>query len=131
VTSPQQRVFIFGAEPEVLFYARRLSATRYIFLFPLYGPYRSIREKQMAAAAEIQRASPSAAVYVPNALFFNPDNDQYFTEWSMSYLQENFSADAWLIKETETSAAIVPAKPDLPPPHHLLGAIFVKKPSAP
>jgi 4-amino-4-deoxy-L-arabinose transferase-like glycosyltransferase len=131
VTSLDQRVFVFGAEPELLFYARRLSATRYIFLFPLYGPYRNIREKQTAAATEIQRASPSAAVYVPNALFFNPDSDQYFTEWSMSYLQENFSPDTWLIKETETSAAIVPAKPDLPPPHHLLGAIFVKKPSAP
>jgi 4-amino-4-deoxy-L-arabinose transferase-like glycosyltransferase len=35
ITRPDDRVFIFGAEPEVLFYARRVSATRYIFLFPL------------------------------------------------------------------------------------------------
>ncbi len=38
-TGADDRVFVFGAEPEVLFYARRVSATRYIFLFPLYGPY--------------------------------------------------------------------------------------------
>ncbi len=131
VTSPEQRVFIFGAEPELLFYARRVSATRYIFLFPLYGPYQNIREKQLAAAEEIQRASPAAAVYVPNALFFNEGNDQYFTDWSLSYLKENFSPDTWLIKETETSADIVLAKPDLPQPHHLLGAILVKKTSEP
>jgi hypothetical protein len=45
-----------------LFYARRPSATRYIFLFPLYGPYESAGERQMAAAKEIERAQPLAAV---------------------------------------------------------------------
>ncbi|HST30372.1 MAG TPA: glycosyltransferase family 39 protein [Chthoniobacterales bacterium] len=131
LTSPDQRVFIFGAEPEVLFYARRISATRYIFLFPLYGPYRDIREKQIATTDEIQQAAPAAAVYVPNAMFFNPGTDQYFTEWSMSYFAKNFSADTWLIKETEDRARPVAAWPNLPPPHHLLGAIFVKKPMVP
>jgi hypothetical protein len=129
VTSSEQRVFVFGAEPELLFYARRLSATRYIFLFPLYGPYRNAREKQVETAGEIQRAAPAAAVYVPNDLFFSPDSDQYFTEWSLSYLAESFSPDTWLIKETESMASIVPARPELPPPHNLLGAIFIKKPA--
>ena len=130
VTSPDQRVFAFGAEPEVLFYARRVSATRYIFLFPLYGPYRNIREKQVATTEEIQRASPATAVYVPNDLFFSPGTDQFFTEWSLSYFKEDFVVDTWLIKETETRAAVVAAWPHLPPPHNLLGAIFVKKPLA-
>jgi hypothetical protein len=130
ITMPGQRVFVFGAEPEVLFYARRVSATRYIFLFPLYGPYRNVREKQIAVADEIQRAAPTAAVYVPNALFFNPDTDQFFTEWSLRYLQENFAPDTWLIKESEGTAGIVRAQPDLPPPHDLLGVIFVRKATA-
>ena len=130
VTSPDQRVFAFGAEPEVLFYAQRVSATRYIFLFPLYGPYRNIREKQTATTEEIQRNSPGAAAYIPNDLFFSPGTDQFFTEWSLSYFKEQFAVDTWLIKETETQAGIVAAWPNLPPPHNLLGAIFVKKPSA-
>ena len=127
ITSPDQRVFAFGAEPEVLFYAQRVSATRYIFLFPLYGPYRNIREKQTATTEEIQRNSPAAAVYVPNGLFFNAGTDQFFTEWSLAYFKKHFVADTWLIKETETRAACVAAWPNLPPPH-LLGAIFAKKP---
>ena len=114
----------------MLFYARRVSATRYIFLFPLYGPYRNIREKQVATTEEIQRASPATAVYVPNDLFFNAGSDQFFTEWSLSYFKEDFVVDTWLIKETETRAAVVAAWPHLPPPHNLLGAIFVKKPLA-
>jgi len=131
VTSADQRVFVFGAEPELLFYAQRISATRYIFLFPLYGPYRNAHEKQIAAADEIQQAAPAAVVYVPNDLFFSSNSDQYFTKWSLSYLQENFFPDTWLIKETETAAALVPARSDLPPPDHLLGAILVKKASMP
>ncbi|HEY6071385.1 MAG TPA: glycosyltransferase family 39 protein [Chthoniobacterales bacterium] len=131
ITTVDQRVFAFGAEPELLFYARRVSATRYIFLFPLYGPYRNIREKQVAVTEEIQRNSPAAAVYVPNGLFFAEGTDQYFTEWCLSYFKDSFAVDTWLIKETETSAAIVPARPDLPPPHQLLGAIFVKKSGTP
>ena len=131
VTSIDQRVFAFGAEPELLFYAQRVSAARYIFLFPLFGPYRNIHEKQTATTEEIRRNSPAVAVYVPNELFFNPGSDQYFTEWSLSYLRDNFSPDTWLIKETETRAGIVPARPDLPPPDQLLGAIFVKKTSVP
>lgn len=131
VTSSEQRVFVFGAEPELLFYAQRVSATRYIFLFPLYGPYRNAREKQIAAADEIQRVAPAAAVYVPNDLFFNPGSDQYFTDWSLSYLQQNFYPDTWLIKQSPAIAQIVRAEPNSPAPERFLGAILVKKPSAP
>jgi hypothetical protein len=131
VTSSEQRVFVFGAEPELLFYARRVSATRYIFLFPLYGPYRNAREKQMAAADEIQRAAPAAAVYVPNDLFFNPGSDQYFTDWSLSYLQQTFQLNTWLIKQSATTAQIVRAEPSSPEPERFLGAILVKKANAP
>jgi hypothetical protein len=96
VTPPAASVFIFGAEPELLFYAHRRSATRYIFLFPLYGPYSNAREKQMAAALEIERAQPSTAVYLPNGLFFTSGADQYFTEWSFFYLRDNFIIDTSL-----------------------------------
>jgi 4-amino-4-deoxy-L-arabinose transferase-like glycosyltransferase len=128
VTSSVQRVFVFGAEPELLFYARRVSATRYIFLFPLYGPYRNARERQIAAADEIQHAAPTAAVYLPNDLFFNPGSDQYFTDWSLSYLQQNFYPDTWLIKQSPTMAQIMRAEPNSSgPPEGALGALFVKK----
>jgi 4-amino-4-deoxy-L-arabinose transferase-like glycosyltransferase len=131
VTSSEQRVFVFGAEPELLFYAQRVSATRYIFLFPLYGPYRNARQKQIAAVDEIQRVAPTAAAYVPNDLFFNPGNDQYFTEWSLSYLQQNFYPDTWLIKQSPTTAQVVRAEANSTEPERFLGAILVKKAGAP
>jgi hypothetical protein len=135
VTPPEARVFIFGAEPELLFYAHRPSATRYIFLFPLYGPYGSAREKQTAAAAEIERAQPSTAVYLPNALFFVGVTDQYFTDWSVSYLRDNFYAYTWLTTDEFGATRILQVaaggdSDSLPRGQQLIGAILVRNPAA-
>jgi 4-amino-4-deoxy-L-arabinose transferase-like glycosyltransferase len=136
VTPPEKSVFIFGAEPELLFYARRPSATRYIFLFPLYGPYSNTREKQITAVREVESAQPSTAVYLPNALFFVSGTDQYFTEWSLSYLQDNFYIDTSLSADEFGAARIVKSasgeKSDsLARGEELIGAILVRKPTGP
>jgi hypothetical protein len=129
VSPADGRVFIFGAEPELLFYARRASATRYIFLFPLYGPYRNALEEQKATANEILQAQPSAAVYLPNNLFFAPGSEQHFTQWSLSYLKKDFDADTLLTKDASGTPHIVSA-PSPPPGQRVLGAILVKKPGS-
>ena len=97
VTPPKKPIFIFGSEPELLFYAHRPSATRYIFLFPLYGPYGNAREKQLAAAAEVENANPPTTVYFANLLFFTAGTDQSFTHWTRSYMEKNFYIDTLLI----------------------------------
>jgi hypothetical protein len=102
ITKPDDRVFVFGAEPELLFYAHRVSATRYIFLFPLYGAYRDALEKQIATAGEITRAWPAAALYLPVSFFFLPGSQQYFTQWSQDYLRRNFHVDAYLTIDPRT-----------------------------
>jgi 4-amino-4-deoxy-L-arabinose transferase-like glycosyltransferase len=135
VTPPEAPVFIFGAEPELLFYAQRRSATRYIFLFPLYGPYRTARERQIATAVEIERAQPPTAVYMPNALFFVSGTEQYFTEWSVSYMQDNFYVDTWLISGEFGAARILDAAAhrnfdSFPTGEQLIAAILVRKPNS-
>jgi hypothetical protein len=130
-TPPEARVFIFGAEPELFFYAHRPSATRYIFLFPLYGPYGNTREKQLAAAKEVENAQPLTAIYLPNALFFVAGTDQYFTEWSLSYLKDNFYTDTWLTVD-ESGARVVKASSggesdSALGEQQLVGAILVRK----
>jgi hypothetical protein len=134
ITSPEKPVFIFGAEPELLFYSHRPSATRYIFLFPLYGPYSNTHERQVAAAQEVERAHPSTVVYLPNALFFVSETDQYFTEWSFFYLRDNFYLDTSLTAEESGAVRIdrvtENAKTDsLATERQLIGAILVRKPT--
>jgi 4-amino-4-deoxy-L-arabinose transferase-like glycosyltransferase len=113
VTPPKRPIFIFGSEPELLFYAHRPSATRYIFLFPLYGPYGNAREKQLAAAAEVEHANPPTIVYFPNLLFFTSGTDQYFTNWSRSYAEQNFYIDTLLIAGEFGAAQMVNVASDV------------------
>jgi len=45
-SDPEDSVFILGSEPEILFYAQRKSATRYIFFYPLMTCYQGVRADQ-------------------------------------------------------------------------------------
>jgi 4-amino-4-deoxy-L-arabinose transferase-like glycosyltransferase len=133
LTPPDKRVFVFGAEPELLFYARRASATRYIFLFPLYGPYGNARAKQLAAAAEVESANPPTAVYFPNLLFFTSGTDQYFTDWSRSYMEQNFYVDTLLIAGEFGTAQMLNGASDVQSDvsaarEAVIGAILVRRP---
>jgi hypothetical protein len=134
ITQPDDRVFVFGAEPEVLFYSRRVSATRYIFLFPLYGPYKDALEKQAATAKEITANAPAAALYLPNGLFFERGAEQYFTRWSESYLNDNFQADTCLTVDSANRFKVIFGEsnqpPSIPQEQQLVGVVFVKAKNA-
>ncbi len=137
VTPENKPVFIFGSEPELLFYAHRRSATRYIFLFPLYGPYGNARVKQLEAAAEVERADPPTVVYFPNLLFFTSGTDQYFTDWSRSYMDQNFSVHTLLIADESGTAQMLNvasgAQADVSQARQaVIGAILIRQsPAAP
>lgn len=133
-TAAEDRVFVFGAEPEVLFYARRVSATRYIFLFPLYGPYADAREKQAAAAEEVAAAHPAAAILIPNRLFNSPGAEPFFTGWSRSYIQKHFTLDTCLTVDRQDIYHLVAAhggQAMIASGQKLLGGLFVRNRAAP
>lgn len=61
-THPDETVFVFGSEPQILFEAQRRSATRYILLYPLFGPFLDARDRQREALAEVRAARPAFIV---------------------------------------------------------------------
>jgi hypothetical protein len=98
VSEPEDTVFLFGTEPELLFYARRVSATRYIHLFPLFGPYPGALERQRGVAAEVARAQPAVLVWIPNAMFFVEGAPQFLTRWFRRFSAQHYrphAAIAW------------------------------------
>jgi hypothetical protein len=107
ITKPDDTVFIFGADTEILFYAQRVSATRYIFLFPLYGPYSDARLKQIVVANEIVRSAPAVVLFMPNGLFFAPDAEQFFTHWTQGYVTQDFRIDSCLAFDPSGRTVVV------------------------
>jgi hypothetical protein len=61
---PDESVFIVGSEPQILFHARRRSASRYIFFYPLTGDYPDARERQQEVIDEVRAARPRYVVWV-------------------------------------------------------------------
>lgn len=62
LTSPADRVFVAGSEPQILFYANRLSPTRFVILYPLMIPTPLAVGYQQEAEGELERHPPKVIV---------------------------------------------------------------------
>jgi hypothetical protein len=67
-SAPDETVFVFGSEPEILFYANRRSASRYIFAYPLMTPFPDTRDRQASVIRELTAAPPRFIVTISTKL---------------------------------------------------------------
>ncbi len=77
-STSDDKVFVFGSEPQILFYAERKSASRYIFVYPLMGNSNDARERQLSVIADLRREMPKFIVWVhvPTSFAAAPDSPQ-------------------------------------------------------
>jgi hypothetical protein len=106
-SNPSARIAVLGSEPEIYFYARRPSATGYIYTYPLMEkqPYASFMQNEMIS--EIETARPEFVVLVkfPRSWLRGPDSDKHILEWMMQYVREQYDvvgvADLQSLDHTE------------------------------
>jgi hypothetical protein len=135
LSEPDDSVFLFGAEPELLFYARRTSATRYIYLFPLFGPFPDARERQQGVIDEVSSARPSVMVWLPNRMFFKKGAPQLLTSWFRRFSAREYRIHAFRIKVEDGGVELLRVPEGLTPSAVLRGrrptaTIFVRKDAA-
>jgi hypothetical protein len=99
LTDPEDTVFVYGAEAELFFYAQRRSASRYIFLFPLFGRYDDALARQKSVIEEIRRERPAVIVKVATAQFFGPSVEQELTFWLADHVEANYRQHAVVAAE--------------------------------
>jgi hypothetical protein len=126
LTDSDDSVFIFGTEPELLFYARRTSATRYIYLFPLFGPFPDARVRQHGVIDEIASARPSVLVWLPNLMFFRKGAPQVLTNWFERFSARDYRVHAFRVNVEGGGMKLVRVAKDLDPNAVLRG----RKPTA-
>jgi 4-amino-4-deoxy-L-arabinose transferase-like glycosyltransferase len=115
LTGPDERIFVFGAEPELYFHARRLSASRYIFLFPLYGDFPQAEGRQAEVIAELERSPPAVIVWIPNRMFYTPGSPQRLTEWTTRTVDGQYRLHAWAAVEGASRGVVTRLGPDEDP----------------
>lgn len=72
---PSDRVLILGSEPQILFHAHRRSATRYVIMYPLFGPYADALRRQEEVLRELAASPPEWIVEVQLWSSRTPDAD--------------------------------------------------------
>ena len=91
-SSPTDRIAVLGSEPEICFYARRLSATGHIYMYGLmeHQPYAATMQRQ--AIREIERSAPQWLVFVNATTSWNmrPDSEPGLFEWYPRYLDQHY-----------------------------------------
>ena len=87
------RVAVIGSEPEIYFYARRHSATGYIFTYPLMEPQPYALAMQYEMAREIESARPEYLIYVPyqTSWLQQPGSSHYLAGWLEAYVGKHYT----------------------------------------
>ena len=112
VTTPDDEVFVYGSEAQLFFYAQRRSASRYIFLFPLFGRYADALERQQSVIDEIRRERPAVILSAPVAQFFGPGLEQELTFWLEDYIEANYRLHAIVVGDRGKRGRILRATDD-------------------
>ncbi len=92
-TGPDDRIAVIGSEPQIYFYSRRRSATRFIYMYPLMELHDYAAEMQKEMIAEIEQAKPKYMVFVRVSASWltRPDSVKLIFEWFNSYCPEYYS----------------------------------------
>lgn len=112
-STPEDRVFIYGSEPQLLFYAKRPSASRYIFVYPLTMPLPAAAARQREALAEIDAARPRFVVgsFVRTSTLVQPGTPPELASGLRERLERDYEVAAVVPFAADRSARILEGKP--------------------
>ncbi|HEV7923286.1 MAG TPA: glycosyltransferase family 39 protein [Thermoanaerobaculia bacterium] len=91
-TRPEERIAVLGSEPEIFFYAKRKSATGYIYTYALTERQPFATKMTDEYIAEVENAKPRYVVMVSSAQswLMRPDADKRISEWMLRHLRHGY-----------------------------------------
>lgn len=112
-SAPGERVFIYGSEPELLFYAARESASRYMFVYPLTMPLAAAAARQQEALAELDATPPRflVGVFVRTSLLEQPGTPPALKRGLRERIERDYEVAAVVPFAADRSARILAGKP--------------------
>jgi hypothetical protein len=94
-TTPHDRIAVLGSEPQMLFYAHRLSATGYLYLYPLVEPNPLGPEMRQELIQEVTEANPKYIVWidVPASWTFRVAAATPIVQWARQLIESRYTLD--------------------------------------
>ena len=128
-SNKNDQIAILGSEPEILFYSRRISASGYIYMYPLMEIQPFALQMQKEMVLEIESAKPKYLIFVniSSSWLARPGSHQLLLKWLNGYLKKYYtlhgSVTLFKNKTIYHWAPKIKVKPEAP----LLVNIFERK----
>jgi len=92
---PDESIYIVGSEPQIFFYSRRRSATRYIFFYPMTSGSPEAAERQRATSREVATRRPRYLIWmnIAPSLLLIPDTDRHVFEAASRLTEEGYELE--------------------------------------
>lgn len=102
-TGPGDSIYVFGSEPQILFYAGRESATRYDFIYPLTEKTPGALERQTAMLGEARAARPAFIVFVNvwASAMMTPGSELALLEGTRGLIHDSYELDSLVVLSDE------------------------------
>jgi hypothetical protein len=83
---------VLGSEPEIYFYARRHSASGFLYMYDLtkHSPYAAAMRKEMMRDIETAKPLFLVDVHVPTSWAITVNSDRSFVNWSSDYARQHY-----------------------------------------
>lgn len=87
------RIAVFGSEPQIFYYSQRRSATGYIYMYGLMEQHDYSLAMQKEMIREIESSQPKfiVAVNVDFSWLTTPHSDKYIFGWFDNYVRRNYN----------------------------------------
>lgn len=95
-TPPSARVAILGSEPQILFLARRRSATGFLYMYPMTEQHEFAELMQRQMIDEIEAVEPEllAVATVPSSWLYRPTAPRLLFDWMNSEIPRRYALEA-------------------------------------
>jgi hypothetical protein len=86
------RIAVLGSEPQICFYAKRRSATGYVYMYEMMRPHDDAERMQEELTREVEQANPKFLVFVriEDSWSLEPGSKHLIFEWFDAYAQERY-----------------------------------------
>jgi hypothetical protein len=91
-STANERIAVFGSEPQIFFYSKRRSATGYIYTYSLMEQHDFSLAMQKEMIKEVVTSKPNFIIIVniDTSWLMQPDSEKFMFSWLDNYVKENY-----------------------------------------
>ena len=97
-STKDDKIAVFGSEPEIYFYTKRISASAYIYMYPLMETHPFALQMQKEMILQIESTKPKHLILtnIPTSWMVQSGSHQLLLKWLVSYLKRYYTLSGYV-----------------------------------